>query len=87
MSRIETIPNETLAQIFQIISELPQTVLVKMDRRKLARNLTVPDNVYTMDWIPQYKTLCELINALFRSKFNFTIILNHFDTIEIPTKE
>ncbi|CAK1583491.1 unnamed protein product [Parnassius mnemosyne] len=58
MSRIETIANEKLVQIFKVISELSQIVLVKMDRRMLAKNLTVPDNVYTMDWIPQYKTLC-----------------------------
>ncbi|XP_063367359.1 UDP-glucosyltransferase 2-like [Cydia amplana] len=67
MSRIETIPNHKLAEIFRIIGELPQTVLVKMDRRMLARNLTVPDNVYAMDWIPQYKTLCHPNVKLFIS--------------------
>lgn len=59
MSRIETIPHEVLSQIFKAISGLSQTVLVKMNRRRLSTNLTVPDNVYTMDWIPQYATLCE----------------------------
>lgn len=59
MSRIETIPSDSLSQIFEVISELPQTVFVKMDRRLLPRNLTVPDNIYTMDWIPQYATLCK----------------------------
>lgn len=61
MSRIETIPRDKLSQIFEVISELPQTVFVKMDRRLLSSlyNLTVPDNVYTMDWIPQYATLCK----------------------------
>lgn len=59
MSRIETIPSDKLSQIFEVISELPQTVFVKMDRRLLSRNLTVPDNIYTMDWIPQYATLCK----------------------------
>ena len=59
MSRIETIPRETLSQIFNVLSELPQTVLIKMDRRMLAQNLTVPDNAYTMDWIPQHATLCK----------------------------
>ncbi|XP_046971629.1 UDP-glucosyltransferase 2-like [Vanessa cardui] len=67
MSRIETIPSKKLAQIFTAISELSQTVLVRMDRQLLARNLTVPDNVYTMDWIPQYKTLCHPNVKLFIS--------------------
>nr|QBK47179.1 UDP-glycosyltransferase UGT47A7 [Chilo suppressalis] len=67
MSRIETIPSEKLAQIFEAISELSQTVLVKMDRKRLAANLTVPDNVYTMDWIPQYATLCHPNVKLFVS--------------------
>ncbi|XP_028178354.1 UDP-glycosyltransferase UGT5-like [Ostrinia nubilalis] len=58
MSKIETIPSEKLAQIFAVISELSQTVLVKMNRMRLSTNLTVPDNIYTMDWIPQYATLC-----------------------------
>ncbi|KAJ2944776.1 hypothetical protein O0L34_g1665 [Tuta absoluta] len=58
MSRIETIPSEKLAQIFEALSRMSQTVLIKMNRGMLARNLTVPDNVYTMDWIPQYATLC-----------------------------
>ncbi|XP_049877469.1 UDP-glucosyltransferase 2-like [Pectinophora gossypiella] len=57
MSRIETIPSDKLAQIFEALSKLTQTVLIKMDRGMLSRNLTVPDNVYTMDWIPQYATL------------------------------
>lgn len=61
MSRIETIPSEKLSGIFEAISELPQLVFVKMDRRRLTKNITVPDNVYTMDWIPQYATLCELV--------------------------
>lgn len=60
MSRIETIPKNKLEQIFDVLSELPQTVLVKMNKRMLARNITVPDNVYTMDWIPQYRTLCKI---------------------------
>lgn len=59
MSRIETIPSDKLAQIFNVISELSQMVLVRMNRQMLARNLTVPDNVYTMNWIPQFKTLCK----------------------------
>lgn len=59
MSRIETIPNDKLAEIFDVISQLPHTVFIKMDRAKIARNLTVPDNVYTMNWIPQYATLCK----------------------------
>ncbi|KPJ18103.1 Ecdysteroid UDP-glucosyltransferase [Papilio machaon] len=67
MSRIETIPKKKLEQIFEVLSELPQTVLVKMNRRMLARNITVPDNVYTMDWIPQYKTLCHPNTKLFVS--------------------
>ncbi|XP_021193615.3 UDP-glucosyltransferase 2 [Helicoverpa armigera] len=67
MSRIETIPSETLAQIFNVLSELPQTVFIKMDRRMLARNLTVPDNAYTMDWIPQHATLCHPNVKLFIS--------------------
>lgn len=58
MSRIETIPTDTLSKIFDVLSELPQTVLIKMDRRMLAQNITVPENVYTMDWIPQHATLC-----------------------------
>nr|AEW43142.1 UDP-glycosyltransferase UGT47A2 [Helicoverpa armigera] len=67
MSRIETIPSETLAQIFNVLSELPQTVFIKMDRRMLARNLTVPDNAYTMEWIPQHATLCHPNVKLFIS--------------------
>ncbi|XP_030034070.2 UDP-glucosyltransferase 2 [Manduca sexta] len=67
MSRIETIPSETLSQIFEVISEMPQTVFVKMNRGMLARNLTVPDNIYTMDWIPQYATLCHPNVRLFIS--------------------
>lgn len=59
MSKIETIPSAKLAQIFEAISELSQTVLVKMNRRRLSTNITVPDNIYTMDWIPQYATLCK----------------------------
>ncbi|XP_045502581.1 UDP-glucosyltransferase 2-like isoform X2 [Colias croceus] len=58
MSRIETIPTDKLAQIFHVMSELPQIFLVKMNRELLSSNLTVPENVFTMDWIPQYKTLC-----------------------------
>lgn len=61
MSKIETIPSDKLSQIFEVISELPQTVYVKMNRNMLPRNLTVPDNVNTMDWIPQYATLCKLL--------------------------
>ncbi|XP_013139240.1 PREDICTED: UDP-glucuronosyltransferase 2C1-like [Papilio polytes] len=67
MSRIETIPKNKLEQIFDVLSELPQTVLVKMNKRMLARNITVPDNVYTMDWIPQYRTLCHPNTKLFVS--------------------
>ncbi|CAH2094518.1 unnamed protein product [Euphydryas editha] len=67
MSRIETIPSDKLAPIFRAISELPQTVLVRMDRQLLSSNLTVPDNVYTMKWIPQYKTLCHSNVKLFIS--------------------
>lgn len=59
MSRIETIPYVQLTQIFAALSELPQTVLVKMNKKMLQGNLTVPDNIYAMDWIPQYKTLCK----------------------------
>ncbi|XP_038206836.1 UDP-glucosyltransferase 2-like [Zerene cesonia] len=58
MSRIETIPSDKLAQIFHVMSQLPQIFLVKMNRALLSSNLTVPENVFTMDWIPQYKTLC-----------------------------
>ncbi|XP_022114873.2 UDP-glucosyltransferase 2 [Pieris rapae] len=58
MSRIETIPQEKLVQIFAAMSELPQLFLVKMNRAMLSNNITVPENVYAMDWIPQYKTLC-----------------------------
>lgn len=68
MSRIETIPSAKLAQILEVLSELPQSVLVKMDRAMLARNLTVPDNVYTMDWIPQYATLCKCQLAIIFSQ-------------------
>lgn len=66
MSRIETIPSEKLAQIFTAISELTQTALVRLNRKLLAKvtNLTVPDNVYVMDWIPQYKTLCKYSSAV-----------------------
>ncbi|CAG9789204.1 unnamed protein product [Diatraea saccharalis] len=67
MSRIETIPRNKLTEIFEAMSELSQTVLVKMDRKRLAANLTVPDNVYTMDWIPQYATLCHRNVKLFIS--------------------
>ncbi|XP_053614115.1 UDP-glucosyltransferase 2-like [Plodia interpunctella] len=67
MSRIETIPRAKLAQIFEALSRVSQTVLVKMDRRMLARNLTVPDNLYTMNWIPQYATLCHPNVKLFIS--------------------
>ncbi|XP_034834101.1 UDP-glucosyltransferase 2-like [Maniola hyperantus] len=69
MSRIETIPREKLSQIFTAISELSQTVLVRLNRKMLAKvtNLTVPDNVYAMDWIPQYKTLCHPNVKLFIS--------------------
>ncbi|NP_001243973.1 UDP-glycosyltransferase UGT47A1 precursor [Bombyx mori] len=67
MSRIETIPSEKLSGIFEAISELPQLVFVKMDRRRLTKNITVPDNVYTMDWIPQYATLCHPNVKLFIS--------------------
>ncbi|XP_045776628.1 UDP-glucosyltransferase 2-like isoform X1 [Maniola jurtina] len=69
MSRIETIPREKLSQIFTAISELSQTVLVRLNREMLAKvtNLTVPDNVYAMDWIPQYKTLCHPNVKLFIS--------------------
>ncbi|XP_023939995.2 UDP-glucosyltransferase 2-like [Bicyclus anynana] len=69
MSRIETIPSEKLSQIFTAISELSQSVLVRLNRKMLAQltNLTVPDNVYTMDWIPQYKTLCHPNVKLFIS--------------------
>lgn len=59
MSRIETIPSDVLSKIFDVMSELSQTVFIKMDRRMLAQNLTVPDNVYTMNWIPQHATLCK----------------------------
>lgn len=61
MSRIETIPSDKLSQIFETFAQLPQTVLVKTDRRLLPGNLTVPDNVNTMNWIPQYATLCKSI--------------------------
>lgn len=57
MARIETIPTETLTQIFEALSRLSQIVLIKMNRGMLSRNITVPDNVYAMDWIPQYATL------------------------------
>ncbi|XP_026734656.1 UDP-glucuronosyltransferase 1-7C-like [Trichoplusia ni] len=67
MSRIETIPTDTLSKIFDVLSELPQTVLIKMDRRMLAQNITVPENVYTMDWIPQHATLCHPNVKLFIS--------------------
>ncbi|XP_045452881.1 UDP-glycosyltransferase UGT5-like [Melitaea cinxia] len=67
MSRIETISSEKLAQIFTALSELSQTVLVRLDRKLLSSNLTVPDNVYTMKWIPQYKTLCHPNVQLFIS--------------------
>ncbi|KAH9636654.1 hypothetical protein HF086_003472 [Spodoptera exigua] len=67
MSRIETIPSDTLSRIFDVLSELPQTVFIKMDRRMLAQNLTVPDNAYTMDWIPQHATLCHPNVKLFIS--------------------
>lgn len=59
MSRIETIPSETLANIFEALSRFSQIVLIKMNRGLLSRNITVPDNVYTMEWIPQYATLCK----------------------------
>lgn len=59
MSRIETIPSETLANIFEALSRLSQIVLIKMNRGMLSRNITVPDNVYAMEWIPQYATLCK----------------------------
>lgn len=67
MSRIETIPSATLAQIFKVFEDLPQTILVKMDRELLSRNLTVPENVYAMNWIAQYKTLCHPNVKLFIS--------------------
>ncbi|XP_068619144.1 UDP-glycosyltransferase UGT5-like [Battus philenor] len=67
MSRIETIPYDQLVQIFEAMSELPQTVLVKMNRRLLPGNLTVPKNLYALDWIPQYKTLCHPNVELFIS--------------------
>ncbi|KAM3962556.1 UDP-glycosyltransferase UGT47A1 [Aphomia sociella] len=67
MSRIETIPSDKLSEIFEVLAELNQKVLVKMNRRMLAGNLTVPDNVYTMDWIPQYATLCHPNIKLFIS--------------------
>ncbi|XP_075982852.1 UDP-glucosyltransferase 2-like [Anticarsia gemmatalis] len=67
MSRIETIPTDVLSKIFDVISELSQTVFIKMDRRMLAQNLTVPDNVYTMNWIPQHATLCHPNVKLFIS--------------------
>ncbi|XP_032521446.2 UDP-glucosyltransferase 2-like [Danaus plexippus] len=67
MSRIETIPYVQLTQIFAALSELPQTVLVKMNKKMLQGNLTVPDNIYAMDWIPQYKTLCHPNVKLFIS--------------------
>ncbi|XP_052756686.1 UDP-glucosyltransferase 2-like [Galleria mellonella] len=67
MSRIETIPSQKLSQIFEVLSELNQMVLVKMNRGMLARNLTVPDNVYAMDWIPQFATLCHPNIKLFIS--------------------
>ncbi|CAB3246117.1 unnamed protein product [Arctia plantaginis] len=67
MSRIETIPNDVLSKIFNVISELSQTVLIKMDRRMLSQNLTVPDNVYDMNWIPQQATLCHPNVKLFIS--------------------
>ncbi|XP_072930001.1 UDP-glycosyltransferase UGT5-like [Epargyreus clarus] len=67
MSRIETMPSHKLSQIFSAISGLPQTVLIKMNPANLPGNLTVPENVYTMDWIPQYKTLCHPNIKLFIS--------------------
>lgn len=62
MSRIETIPSETLANIFEALSRFSEIVLIKMNRGLLSRNITVPDNVYTMEWIPQYATLCKYRN-------------------------
>ncbi|CAK1552262.1 unnamed protein product [Leptosia nina] len=67
MSRIETIPHEKLSQIFTAMSELPQLFLVKMARSLLSNNISVPENVYTMEWIPQYKTLCHPNVKLFIS--------------------
>ncbi|CAH2045632.1 unnamed protein product, partial [Iphiclides podalirius] len=67
MSRIETIPGEKLKQIFEAISELPQTILVKMNKAMLVGNISIPENVYTMDWIPQYKTLCHPNTKVFIS--------------------
>lgn len=59
MSRIETIPSETLANIFEALSRFSQIVLIKMNKGLISRNITVPDNVYAMNWIPQYATLCK----------------------------
>lgn len=70
MSRIETIPVDTLRQMFAAIADLPQNVLVKMNRAYLPPNVTVPDNIYTMNWIPQYKTLCK-----FKPKAKDTILI------------
>ncbi|XP_041969125.1 UDP-glucosyltransferase 2-like [Aricia agestis] len=58
MSRIETIPREKLLVIFSAISELSYPVLVKMDRKLLPHNMTLPANMHMMEWIPQYGTLC-----------------------------
>ncbi|XP_026314878.1 UDP-glucuronosyltransferase 1-1-like [Hyposmocoma kahamanoa] len=67
MSRIETIPSETLVNIFEALSRFSEIVLIKMNRGLLSRNITVPDNVYTMEWIPQYATLCHPNVKLFIS--------------------
>lgn len=69
MSRIETLPADKLSQMFYVLAELPQKVLAKMNTALLPKDIKVPSNVYTKDWIPQYKTLCKLfmeyLNALF----------------------
>ncbi|XP_050667870.1 UDP-glycosyltransferase UGT5-like [Leptidea sinapis] len=58
MSRIETIPKDKLKQMFAVIAELPQLFLVKMNRSMMPGNITIPENILPMEWIPQYKTLC-----------------------------
>ncbi|KAG7298068.1 hypothetical protein JYU34_018838 [Plutella xylostella] len=67
MSRIETLPADKLSQMFLVLAELPQKVLVKMNTALLPKDIKVPSNVYTKDWIPQYKTLCHPNVRLFIS--------------------
>ncbi|GBP61186.1 Dihydrodiol dehydrogenase 3 [Eumeta japonica] len=67
MSRIETMPRDALNEMFSVLAELPLKILVKMNRALLPPNITIPGNVYTKSWIPQYKTLCHSNLKLFIS--------------------